>query len=612
MKGISYSDNGQDAIPTTPPEERDHLLHRLENAMDQVAEGDKLPEGMLLITDFLERAASSAIEVDDQTKELLSSLLEESRRLYGASQRSYFRDQYAPEIASHDGNYWRFPYTEVSYALIAYELNNFARITDDEATAEETGITRNRWNQFKASHMSVATHFEKVLETIEAGTFVDDEGKEPIHVERAGNEIRINIAPIVAALAGDGFENVDIFDYPFGSSFITDTEDYDEESEAYTTPEDWYAGKAVLVRDLDATDNATRGYTIEDANYLVPYDPYDYFGFAYLTLYALVTHLNCRKSIHGIVYPPKRPHRPRNVTTREVVMPNDAITNAFFARNKHAIQPWDYFNHDTPEKALAVPTGKKGTASVIVIQDASTTIDAAIETYRMTPEDRFWLEAICSLARDGYTVIRGSDLLKFNGYKNPYQKSAQSTMNRAYHSVRKMWRMHIAIDTTKENKTKYSGLLESYDEQPLIDCNWSVLRFEDGALDFEITLNLTNNGTPLGALPLAVYASDKTQLLFAERTDLEFATIGKLTLDHRLMWRYVLRRMKDKTTSTTIVFDTIFKNIDLENIDRFKRGKMLSILHKMLEERQKDGALTFTWNRNKSGRAEYSVTITPK
>ena len=627
MASLTYDDDKHTATLTVPPEEQEPLLSRLENALGQMTEGDKLHEGMLLLTEFLGQAASNdTIETDEQTRNRLKALWEKSARLYNASQRAYFRDQYAPEIASHDGHYWRFPYTEVSYALIAYELNGFASITDDEATAEETGITKNRWEQFKASHMSVATHFEKVLETIEAGTFVDDEGKEPIHVERTDREVRINVSPIVTALAGDGFESIDIFgdwgDYPFGAVVVEPEYVYDDDgnpidvvnpdAEPYVMPEDWYASTAILVRELDEANDVMHGYYIDDGEYLVPYDPHDYFGFVYLTLYALVKHLNCRKSTQAIVYPPKRTRRARNVTTKNVVMPNDAITNAFFARDATAIQPWDYFNHDTADKSLAIPTGGKGTANVIVIQDANTTIDAAIETYRMTPEDRFWLEAICSLARDGYTVIRGSDLLKFNGYRNPYQASAQDTMRRAYQSVRKMWRMHIAIDTTNEKKTRYSGLSESYDEQPLIDCNWSVLRFEDGTLDFEITLNLTNNGTPLGALPLAVYAADKKQLLLAERTDLEFETIGKLTLDHRLMWRYVLRRMKDKTTSTTIVFDTIFKNIGLEDADRFKRGKMLTILHRMLEERQKDGVLTFTWNRDKGRRAEYSVTITPK
>jgi len=612
-------------------ETRGPLLDVIEDVLDSLNEGGKLPETMVMLTDTLKRAADDGdIDASDQEVIRLKSLWEKSRRLYNASQRAYFRDEYAPEIVAHDGHYWRFPYTEVSYALIAYELNHFARITDDEATSDETGITKNRWEQFKKSYASVLPHFEKVLETIEDGTFVDDDGKEPIHVERTDESVRIDISPVISKLAENGFESIDIFgewgDYPLGAieverEEVTDKDgnpiDQDVLGEFYFMPDNWADEGWIIVKDLRGVGDsglAVNEYGLLDPNNdaLIPFDPCDYFGFYYLTMYALVSLLDCRKSIYSIVYPQKRRRRKSNVTTKQVVMPNDAITNAFFGRESNAIQPWDYFNHDTSKKALSVATSNNGHANVVVIHDAETTIDAAIETYRMTPEDRFWLEAICSLARDGYTVISGSDLLKFNGYQNPYQTSARDTMRRAYQSVRKMHRMRIAIDTTKENSKRYPNLAKSYDEQPLVDCGWRVMRFDDESLDFEITLNLTKDGTPLGALPLAVYARDKKQLLLAKRTDFEFKTIGKLTLEHRLMWRYVLRRMKDKTTSPTIVFDTIFKNIGLENVDRQKRSKMLTVLHKMLDERKKDGTLTFTWNRDKNGRAEYSVTIRPK
>ena len=603
---------------------RGPLLDVIDDVLGSMHEGGKLPEAMLMLTDTLRWATDDGnLDMSDQERDRVKALWEKSNRLYTASQRAYFRDEYAPEIVSHDGHYWRFPYTEVSYALIAYELNRFANITDDEATADETGITKNRWNQFKTSHMGVITHFEKVLETIEGGTFVDDEGKEPIHVERTDTSVRIDISPIIAKLAENGFESIDIFgdcDPPIGSIEVeredtdeygnpVDLDDMDAFGPHYFMPDDWASEGWTITRSLEGAG----GYDLLDPNSdtLIPFDPCEYFGFYYLMLYALVALLDCRKSVYSIVYPQKRQRRKSNVTTKQVVMPNDAITNAFFGRESNAIQPWDYFNHDTPKKALPVATGNNGYANVIVIQDANTTIDAAIETYRMTPEDRFWLEAICSLARDGYKVISGSDLLKFNGYQNPYQASAQETMRRAYQSVRKMHYMRIAIDTTKENSKRYPNLSKSYDEQPLVDCGWRVMRFEDGSLDFEIVLNLMRDGTPLGALPLAVYAADKNQLLLAERTDFEFRTVKRLELHQRLMWRYVLRRMKDKTTSTTIVFDTIFKNIGLDDLDRFKRARMLSTLHKMLEERQKDGALTFKWNRDKNGKAEYSVTITP-
>ena len=295
---------------------RDPLLDIIEDVLGSMHEGGKLPETMLMLTDTLKWATDGGdLDVSDQEKERLQALWEKSSRLYNASQRAYFRDEYAPEIVAHDGHYWRFPYTEVSYSLIAYELNRFARITDDEATAEDTGITKNRWEQFKNSYAGVLPHFEKVLETIEAGTFVDDEGKEPLHVERTETEIKVNIAPIVTALAKDGFESIDIFgdwgDYPFGA-IVADPEHIydddgniidvvDEDAEPYTMPDDWYAGTCILVKEFGHEDDAMRGYSIEDDEYLVPFDPCGYFGFYYLTLYALVTLLNCRKSVYSIV-----------------------------------------------------------------------------------------------------------------------------------------------------------------------------------------------------------------------------------------------------------------------------------------------------------------------
>lgn len=369
----------------------------------------------------------------------------------------------------------------------------------------------------------------------------------------------------------------------------------------------FYDGDDSLTYDLDGCTWAILPY-----NMLWPWDRYT----VLVNLCASGFEYAIRQEIQPVSHEPKRQRKARNVTTKNLVMPNDAVTNAFFARDSNAVEPWDYFNHETPDKALQIGTGggrkgRKGEVGITILHDSGTTIDSAIETYRMTPEDRFWLEAICSLARDGHRVIRGSDLLKFNGYNNPYAKTMAETMERAFTSVRRMWRLRIGIDTTNELKG-YRGLVASYDERPIVDCTWRLLKFDDGTSDFEIILHTDYDGTPIGALPLAVYATDKQQLLFAERSDLDFETIGRLTLDHRLMWRYVLRRIKDKKTSETIVFDTIFKNIGLKDMDRFKRSRMLSVLHKMLEERRSEGALTFTWNRDKNGRAEYSVTITPR
>lgn len=597
-------------------------------AVMSTEDGGKVPEATVHLIDAL-RVFEDADEVNgkpvtDNLREAIYQIVAEAENKYRTTQRNWFTEQYAPEIAERDGHYWRFPYSSVSYALIAYELNRFVSITDEQAIRTirplMTGAVKpeNRWQQFIEAHDAVEGHFTKVLETIESGTFTDDDGNEPLHVEKLDEGITIDISPIIAALGSEGYESIDIFgnwDPPIGSVENDEPREEGVYYEDFIMPEGWYTGSWHLVKGptKDEDGNEVTAYALVDNHDIVNYfDPTEYFGFVYLTMYALVTRMHCHKSIRAIVYPSKRSRKTRNITTKTVVMPNDTITNAFFERGANTIQPWDYFHHDKQETALSIVTGSKGKGIktfVVINPGEETTIDQAVDTYRLSPEDRFWLEAICSLARDGYKVIRGSDILKFNGFSNPYRKNStkeNDVMNNAYTSIRKMWRLRIAINTTGELKG-YKGLAEAYDERPIVDCNWRLLRFDDGSFDFEIILNTTNDGTALGALPLAVYAKDKKQLLFAERTDFDFKTLRGLRLESRLMWRYVLRRMYSKTMKQTIVFDTIFKNIGLEDIDRQKRSSMLATLHRMLDERRSQGVLTFAWN--KKGRSEYSVTI---
>ena len=538
-------------------------------------------------------------------KEAFDQLREEQNK----EDRDKFFSVYAPEIRDRGTSYWKFPYTEVSPSLLEYERSQFSYLPTFLAGKV---VTTETWNAFRGAYENVPEHFERVLASIEDGTFTDDEGNKPVKVEDG----KIDVSLIAHALAREGYGKLEIF------GFISTSSDDIEDSDKYTLSkgEMKFFQNSVTDNDLLNPDALEEGYCLifndKDPDlgvvkHTMPYTEYGMFihyPFMYLTLYALVSLMNCGKSVRALAYPMKRERAKKNMKTDSVKMPNDAVHKALLDRPKDtAIEAYQYF--DPEAKAIEIPTGGGGYATVTIINDMP--FDAMTEAYRLSPVDRFWYEAVCSMAYEGMGVIRGSQLMTFNGWKNPYQENARKTMERALNSIAKMSRIRVGIDTTNEKKKRYRKLAESYGFRPVIDCNYDIMRFDDGTLDFEITLNTTNDGTPFGALPLAVYARDKKQLVSASREEMEFRTIKHLETDQRMMWRYVMRRMREQKTSNTIVFDTIFRNIGLENIDRFKRARMLSMLHKMLEERQEDGILTFTWNRDRLGKNEYSVTIRP-
>lgn len=528
-----------------------------------------------------------------------------------AEQRARFFEYYAPEINEREASFWKFPYTAASPALMAYEQTRFENVETWAAIEDET------WNKFTEAHENVKDHFERVFAAIEDDSFTDDNGNRPLKV---GDGI-IDITPIAMAVAEEGFDRIDLFgDISFrNGTEISDLDFYSLRKGKWTVR---YRNEEPIEEEgyyLEYSEEYTvlddEGEEITELGTVsIPYSnesEFTHFGFMYLTMYALVARLGCGKSVRALAYPAKRERTKTNLKTDTVRMPNDAVHKALLDRPEDtAIEARQYFEPDS--KAIEIPTGGGGYATVTIINDLP--FDAAMEAYRLSPVDRFYYEAVCSLAYEGMGVIRGSQLLTFNGWKNPYQESARKTMERALNSIAKMSRIRVGIDTTKEKKKRYRNLAESYGFRPVIDCNYDIMRFDDGTLDFEITLNTTNDGTPFGALPLAVYSLDKRQLISARREEMEFETLKRLEEDQRMMWRYVMRRMREKKTSETIVFDTIFKNLEQPDLihpaqNRQKRARMLTTLHKMLEERQSQGVLTFTWNRNKNGQFEYSVTI---
>ena len=519
-----------------------------------------------------------------------------------------FRNTYAEEINSHDGHFWRFPYTELSETLLAEQWPNpyvdAGRISDI--------VGEDRCNDLMSASQNIGVHFRRVLETIEAdGRLTNDRGETVIVIDQ--NE-GVRITPIVSALFDDGFGEYDIFGEYEPALLSSDQE---EEQQVVESPDtyEWFIkrGEWKEVDILTLEERTQSGYMLTwgqpgEGKTTMPYElDENARSLMYLSLYALVSLLDCKNVVYQILYPMKRERKHSKLRTETSLSPNDAVTNGLFNRDKNMVTA-DKYNCGL-DNSITISTGKDTSVQLTIVNEQPPT--SRTETYQLSPDDRFWYETVVSInyndGKEPITVIRGSDLLSFNGYSNPYQENARDIIREAFRCIHKMSSiLQVAIDTTEERK-RYENVAESYKLQPIIDASISLMRFEDNAVDFEIELDTTHGKEAYAALPLAKYASDKGQVVVMTRSDMEFKTVKKLRLEHRKMWRYVWRRACEQKTSSTIVFDTLFRDINLEDMDRFKRGRMITTLRKMLQERRDQGRLTFKVNRK--GNREYSVTV---
>ena len=155
-----------------------------------------------------------------------------------------------------------------------------------------------------------------------------------------------------------------------------------------------------------------------------------------------------------------------------------------------------------------------------------------------------------------------------------------------------------------------SSAAPQINSEPVVNAHTALIMGKDGEMeDFRIELNV-RNGEPLSALPLAVYAYSKRQLLTFSRDDFRFDGL-RLSTEHRRMWLYVLRRLREKGTSNTIVFKTMFDEMGLDP-DRSKKSRMLKQLRAMLDMRISEHRLikSYGWNTGTANVAR-SVTIEP-
>ncbi len=316
-----------------------------------------------------------------------------------------------------------------------------------------------------------------------------------------------------------------------------------------------------------------------------------------------------------------------------VLMANDPATNAVFGRGRNHLEAKDYHSGEIKY----IPTGKNMELGIRI--ETAADINEAEERYIQGENERFWYDNALSIAAQGATEIKGSDLLIMGGYKNPYAKDMSETMQDAADAMVKFTGQRIALDTSRERaeyfKKRGIELTQSTALKPFISADIYFEEYREGGgnlvRDFSMHLKAEAGGEPVTAFALAPYSRAKGMLIPAEAADLEFKGL-RLKQEHRVMWRWVLRQIRYEKRSNKILFETMFKELgypealdrEMQRIkssgleeseikkkisaakasDRKKRQRMLNQLRKMLNRRKEEKRLDYVWEERKG------VTIT--
>lgn len=298
-------------------------------------------------------------------------------------------------------------------------------------------------------------------------------------------------------------------------------------------------------------------------------------------------------------------------TTRQVSL-IDPLTNAITDNSNGAITPADYFT----DQGREIDTGNGGVALLDIRASDDADIDD-VTTYVADNQTRYWLDHLYPLVLDsagnGYEV-HGSELLRHAGFKNPYDKKQEPVMSNAFTNILKAMHTLIRIDVTREKRNKRGNnrhLIESTELLPIVGGTMTVDRYEEDGeevRDFTITVKPNIGEDVIDKLPLAKYAQARGMLTNYTQDEIIFPGIRQ-TLDDRRMWAYVLRRIKTRGLSGTIKFETMWKDLQVDeglskNARRMKRSRMLGKLEKMLDQKKGDLFLSWTWKKDADGRVE--------
>lgn len=252
-----------------------------------------------------------------------------------------------------------------------------------------------------------------------------------------------------------------------------------------------------------------------------------------------------------------------NLKSTTVTTLSGPLTNALMGRNKGTIEAASYFDSESCE----VTTGAGGHVLLDVRAAEGTEIDAPYREYRLNDRDRFWLDPLYTLAiNEGRHTIEGSEILKLRGYSNPFATSSAATMADALKSISKAVSTTIAIDVTHEKRNKRKNnarLVQSTRLQPVVNAVIDLDRYEGESGEVKDFTVILQTPDPVDSLPLARYELDRHMLTTVSTGDFDFKGI-KLTADDRQMWAYVLRIVNSNKLSDTILFETMWRNLEIE------------------------------------------------
>lgn len=299
----------------------------------------------------------------------------------------------------------------------------------------------------------------------------------------------------------------------------------------------------------------------------------------------------------------------------------DPVNGAIFdkARSDH-ITAQEIWNGEP--KRINAPKG--GTIDVTVKPYKGAEISINHSDVDLNAKDQFWLDALGTLARGGHREVRGTQILSKYGFANPYSPSVAKTLKEAADTYRRFSTTLIAYDATDAYKHKAINGLELHrriDLEPLLKLDKLSLESygEDGEVkDFVLTLG---GETPIDALPTQRFShviGATIPLL------IDWSTFAGLrpTLLHRQAIAYLYRRVYKQGTNDTILFDSLFKALDMPGdsvAQKRKRERLLDALEKMLDRmtgrrKNADGSPVYPkvfeswkWHKNKGKRDGFTI-----
>lgn len=246
----------------------------------------------------------------------------------------------------------------------------------------------------------------------------------------------------------------------------------------------------------------------------------------------------------------------------------DPVSNALMSGPvRSQITPQNYFDRaEVPVKA-----SKKGYVLLSASAPEDTDIDADYKEYGLGDRERFWLDAVTSFAATGERKIKGTDLLRFYDYKNPYDDGCIPIINEAAKALLKCRNAEIRIDTTNEKRIGEPRIVRAATFRKALGAAITfeelVEESEDGEKvyrDFEI--ELPNSPDPFEGLPIAQYADQRNMIATIDQELYRFAA-SRPSDDTRRAWAIVVRLVWMKNTNGKVLMDTLFTTLDLEPIE---------------------------------------------